>query len=124
MENVLENLNLFVEEDDELVIGEVGLEGNSGTVEPCLVGQFLTNQTLNFSITKSKFASVWKPQRGVMFKEIEEGKIFIQFYHKLDLKYVINGRPWIIGSHPLILRHLKVCEIPHQVLLNSLPFWV
>ncbi|KAL8481119.1 hypothetical protein ACS0TY_027595 [Phlomoides rotata] len=72
----METLNLSVEENDELVIGDEGLAGNIEDVDLCLVGRFLTEQSLNFAITKSRLVSIWKPQRGILFKEV--GEIYLQ----------------------------------------------
>lgn len=50
--------------------------------------------------------------------------MFFQFFHKLDLKRVLEGGPWAIGSHPLLVHHLQMGEIPHQVPLDKIQFWV
>lgn len=124
MENMMENLNLSVEEDDELIINDEVDGGQEGNIELCLVGRFITDQTLNFNFVRSRLASIWKPRRGVSIKEIGDQRMLIQFFHRLDLKRVTEGGPWSIGSHPLIIHQLKVGELPHSVPLNRLPFWV
>lgn len=124
MENLLENLNLSGDEDDELIIGEEGIGDQQGSSELCMVGRFLTDQSINFTFTRSRLASIWKPQSGVSIKEIGNGRFLFQFYHKIDLKRVLEGGPWSIGSHPLLVHHLKLGEISNQVPLNTLGFWV
>lgn len=120
----MENLSLSGDEGDELIIGDEGDEDQYGFSELCLVGKFLTDQSLEFKFIRSRLASIWKPQRGVSIKEIRNGRLLIQFFHKIDLKRVLEGGPWSIGSHPLLVHHLQIGEIPDQVPLNSLPFWV
>lgn len=88
------------------------------------MGRFLTEQTINFTFIRSRLANIWKPQRGVSIKEIGNGRILFQFYHKIDLKRVLEGGPWSIGSHPLLVHHLKIGEIPNQFSLTTLAFWV
>lgn len=58
------------------------------------------------------------------FKEIGEGRILFQFFHRLDHKRVVEGGPWSIGSHPLIIHQMRVGEVPHSVPLNKILFWV
>ncbi|KAL8496773.1 hypothetical protein ACS0TY_020448 [Phlomoides rotata] len=65
MERLLNNLNLSIDEDDELIVGEEGVK-----------------------------------------------------------KRVVEGGPWTIGNHLLILHQLQIGEVPHQVPLNHLAFWV
>ncbi|KAL8548451.1 hypothetical protein ACS0TY_007670 [Phlomoides rotata] len=115
MENLLENLNLSVEEDDELIVREEGVECDSVDADLCLVGRFLTDQCMNFALTRSRLATIWKLKRGVMIKEIWEDRFLFHFFHKLDLKQVVDRGSWTIGSHPLIFHHLKVGEIPLQI---------
>lgn len=106
------NLNVSTEENDELAIG---LDGSTSSLEDlglCLVGRFLSVQSISFNIMCSRIAGVWKPQKGVAIKDIRNGRILFQFFHILDLNQVINAGPWSFGSHPLILRKLHIGEIP------------
>lgn len=93
----MNNLNLSVDKDDELIIGDDGV-GNL-----CLVGRFLTDQSLNFNFICNRLASIWKPRRGVTKKDIGDSRLLIQFSHRLDHKRVVDGGPWSIGSHQLII---------------------
>lgn len=120
----MENLNLSVEEDNELVFGEEDTEITADGLELCLVGRFITDQSLKFNILRSCLASVWKLRRGVEIKDIGNGRLLARFYHKVDLKRVIDGGPWSIGNHPLIIHPLKVGEVPHRVPLDRLAFWI
>ncbi|KAL8495810.1 hypothetical protein ACS0TY_019786 [Phlomoides rotata] len=72
----MDNLGLSVEEDDELIIGDEGVDVGGGDVNLCLVGRFLTDQNLNFNLTQSRLANIWKPKRGVMIKDFGEGKFW------------------------------------------------
>ncbi|KAL8546321.1 hypothetical protein ACS0TY_006152 [Phlomoides rotata] len=36
----------------------------------------------------------------------------------------MDGAPWSFRNHPLILRRLESGDIPHEVLLNHIIFWV
>lgn len=120
----MENINLSTEEDDELILGGDGEEDPGRDIELCLVGRFLTDQFLNFNFTRSRLASIWNPRRGVAIKEIGEQRILIQFFHKMDLKRVVEGGLWSIGNHPLIIHQMKIGKITHNVPLNKILFWV
>lgn len=56
--------------------------------------------------------------------DIGNSSLLTQFYHKVDLQRVIDGGPWSIGNHPLIIYQLKVGEVPHRLPLDRLAFWV
>lgn len=125
MEDLLQNLDISQEEDDELVFERV-TDFESGTVnlEFCLVGRFLTDQSYNFNIMRSRMANIWKPVRGVLFKDIGNGRFLIQFYHSFDMTRILEGGPWSFDNRPLIIHKLQIGDIPTQVELNKLAFWV
>ncbi|KAL8465990.1 hypothetical protein ACS0TY_035197 [Phlomoides rotata] len=50
--------------------------------------------------------------------------MLFQFNHRVDHRRVIEGGPWTIGNHPLILHQLRLGEVPHPVPLIILSFWV
>ncbi|KAL8531535.1 hypothetical protein ACS0TY_008217 [Phlomoides rotata] len=110
--------------EEELIIGFENLDVGPEDNQLCLVGRFLSEQPINFNLLKSRIAGVWRPQKGVNIRNIGEGRLLFQFYHSADLQRVLDGSPWSFGSHPLILRQLKFGEIPLQVSLNKLRYWV
>lgn len=125
MEDQFQKLDLSKDEEEELVFD---VDDGENDVPPdldlCLVGRFLTNQAYNFNIMRSRMASIWKPGKGVLFKDIGNERFLIQFFHILDLRRVVDGGPWSFDNHPLIIHNLQVGDIPTKVLLNKLLFWV
>lgn len=122
MERLLENLNISPEEDDELLI-----EGEEEEVvgsDLCLVGCFLTDQVINPNIMKGRMTDLWKPKKRVQIRDIGGGRFIFQFFHHIDLQRIMAAGPWSFGIHPLILHHLGKGEIPQQVPLKTIPFWV
>lgn len=124
MDLPLENLTLSNEEEDELVLDDGEIQDTAVSVELCLVGRFLTDQTINFNLMKSRMAAVWRPGKGLFVKDIGQGRFIFQFFHAIDLNRVFEGGPWSFGVFPLILHKLKVGEFPHRVALNALSFWI
>ncbi|XP_057779545.1 uncharacterized protein LOC130998128 [Salvia miltiorrhiza] len=123
MEDQMANLHIS-EEDDELVLDDEITGDSNVTVDLCLVGRFLTDQTINFPLMRSRLASVWRPGKGVFVKDIGQGRYIFQFFHEIDLIRVYDGGPWAFGNFPLILHRLKRGEFPLQVPLDHLSFWV
>lgn len=111
-------------EDDELVLDEGVTEESSVAVDLCLVGRFLTDQTINFNLMRSRMASIWRPGKGVFVKDIGQGRFIFQFFHVVDLQRIVEGGPWSFGNIPLILHRLKSGEFPLHVPLDTLAFWI
>lgn len=52
------------------VIDPVGDDDTDPGVELCIVGRFLTDQSINFNLMRARIASIWKPKDGVSVKSI------------------------------------------------------
>ncbi|KAL8544615.1 hypothetical protein ACS0TY_005006 [Phlomoides rotata] len=125
MDTMLEKLSLSKDEVDELVL-EPSVENLAAAETPefCLVGRFLTDQPINFSLMKSRMASIWRPKKGLYVKDIEEGRYVFQFFHRVDVKCVEDGSPWSFGTYLLLLHRLDKGDHPLQVPLLWVNFWV
>ncbi|KAL8481642.1 hypothetical protein ACS0TY_027958 [Phlomoides rotata] len=112
-------------EVDELV-REPSVESLAATETPdfCLVGRFLTDQPINFSLMNSRMASIWRPKKGLYVKDIGEGRYVFQFFHRMDVKCVEDGSPWSFGTYMLLLHRLDKWDLPLQVPLLWVKFWV
>ncbi|KAL8470718.1 hypothetical protein ACS0TY_033330 [Phlomoides rotata] len=73
---------------------------------------------------KSRLATTWKPKKWVVMKELGCGRYMFQFFHPLDVKRVIDGSPWVLGNHLLVVHQLVTGELPLTVPLNHLAFWM
>lgn len=125
MEDLFQNPDISKDEEEELVFEEGGdVYDACPDLDLYLVGRFLTDRAYNFNIMRSRMASIWKPGKGVLFKDIGNERFLIQFFHILDLNRITEGGPWLFDSHPLILHKLQVGDIPSSVELNKLTFLV
>lgn len=124
MESKFADLSLSTEEDEELVLDPSDDCEVHETSEFCLVGRFLTDQTINFNAMRNRMANLWKPVMGVAVKSVGGGRFLFQFYHGLDMNRVLDGSPWTFGNYPLLLHHPQKGEHPLRVPLIKLPFWV
>lgn len=120
----MENLSISQAEDEDLILEEDEFLIGETDCDLCLVGRFLTEQLFNFNIMKTRMAAIWKPNKGVLFKNIGNDRFLIQFFHKLDIAKVLDGGPWSFDNHPMIVHKLRLGDVPHRVPLNTLPFWV
>lgn len=90
----------------------------------CLVGRFLSERVIDFEKMQHSMAALWKPGRGVYIKSLEPNLFLFQFYHDVDINRVIEGSPWTYDRMQLVFERLKEGDVPRQVQLNKLDFWV
>ncbi|KAL8473720.1 hypothetical protein ACS0TY_030534 [Phlomoides rotata] len=124
MEANFADLSLASGEEEEILHDDGDESEDCNTQDHCLVGRFLTQQSVNFMSMKNLMATVWRPMRGVTIWSIGEGRYLFQFFHFLDVQIVMAGSPWFFNNHPLIIHLLRKGEHQLWVSLNNLPFWV
>lgn len=122
LDEQLAELDIEDEKNEELVFGEDIEEVHK--YDLCLVGQFLSEKTINSRAMKNKLADVWKPAMGINIKDIGIGVYLFQFYHKEDLQWVLNGGPWSFDNIMLVLDIVPPGEDPAKVSLFFLNFWI
>ncbi|KAL8465081.1 hypothetical protein ACS0TY_034541 [Phlomoides rotata] len=93
MDSTFANLSINHEEEVELLLDEVEGSEGGGPNDLCLVGRFITQQTVSVPSMKNTLSTIWRPMRGVSIKPIGEGRFLFQFYHVLDVKRILNGSP-------------------------------
>ncbi|XVF64789.1 hypothetical protein PTKIN_Ptkin09bG0195000 [Pterospermum kingtungense] len=125
MDNQMQGLSLFDEEGKGSCL-EQGDDLSQVPVINCAlcVGCFLTDRHIRFPVMKNRMASLWRPGRGVAIKELSPHLSLFQFFHEIDLKRVLDGCPWTFDNHLLILHKLGPGEIPSQISLFHVHFWV
>ncbi|XP_021609072.1 uncharacterized protein At4g02000 [Manihot esculenta] len=57
-------------------------------------------------------------------RELLRRRFLNQFFHRVDLKHVLDGSPWTFNNALLLLHHLRVGENPLEVPLFDAIFWV
>ncbi|KAL8516851.1 hypothetical protein ACS0TY_015201 [Phlomoides rotata] len=117
METLRTDLEASLEEKKEDLILEQPVRDESHRAAYfCVVGRFLTDQTINFTAMKNMLADIWKPVKGVTIKNIGERRYLFEFYHKFDVLRVMNDP---VTAASFIAR--GVCA---TCPLSTLPLWV
>ncbi|CAN1293088.1 hypothetical protein LINPERPRIM_LOCUS21885 [Linum perenne] len=95
---------LSLEDDEE----ELVLEGFTAVPKVNdfslrLVGFLLTDKNYNFQAFQNTIAGLWRPGRGVSFKDIGSKLMLIRFNHIVNLLRVLELGPWSFDYGLLIL---------------------
>lgn len=67
---------------------------------------------------------VWKLVMGVNIKKIDLGIYLFQFYHKDDMKWVLNGGHRAFDNEMLLVYDILFGEEPVKVQLWNLNLWI
>lgn len=129
MENAevdLANLSLADDEEEGLVFNgeEEVLYAQKGDYSHYLVGRFLTERPVNFEAMKNTMASLWRPEEGMLVRDLGNGLYVFQFGAKSEMNRVIDMSPWSYNNHALLLEVGKGDVDPSEIPLNHLHIWV
>lgn len=90
----------------------------------CLIGRFMTDTSLHFMSMHNTFAAVWKPVKGMFFRDLGQNCYLFQFFHEKDVLRVESGGPWTFDRHLLLFRRLGVHEKPMVMPLFEFSIWL
>lgn len=90
----------------------------------CLIRRFIQVGSLDFPSMQQTLAGIWKPGKGVFFKEIDDNRFIFQFYHEIDIKRVIDGSPWYFNQKALIISRMIPDANPRSIPLDTVDLWV
>ncbi|KAL9441316.1 hypothetical protein AB3S75_019905 [Citrus x aurantiifolia] len=90
----------------------------------CLVGHFLTDKVINFVAMKNTMAALWRPGKGVCNKDLSPTLFLFQFFHEIDVRRILDSRPWTFDQHILLVHRLGADEQPQNIPLFFTTFWV
>ncbi|XP_019184964.1 PREDICTED: uncharacterized protein LOC109179941 [Ipomoea nil] len=89
-----------------------------------LLGKLLTEKSTRFNYLKDTMATVWRPKRGMIAREISTNLFLFYFVHELDIRKVLNEGPWSYEQSPLFLKQIEPNTSPHGIQLTHADLWV
>ncbi|XP_074328295.1 uncharacterized protein At4g02000-like [Apium graveolens] len=69
-------------------------------------------------------ADIWKPKLGINIKVLTPGLFLFQFYHKDDMKWMMNNGPWSFDNAILVTNTIPARGDLTKVPLNEVEFWI
>ncbi|CAN0914830.1 hypothetical protein LINGRAHAP2_LOCUS28770 [Linum grandiflorum] len=61
---------------------------------------------------------------GIAIEELGNRLLLFRFYHNLDLRRVLDNRPWIFDRYLLVLQELSSGIDPTTILIHLADFWL
>ncbi|KAH1039341.1 hypothetical protein J1N35_041084 [Gossypium stocksii] len=73
---------------------------------------------------KSTSANLWHPVKRVQILDLGEKRFLFKFFHKMDMDWVVNRKPWTFNNHIFVFHRLQEGEDSVNVPLRFFTFWV
>jgi hypothetical protein len=88
-----------------------------------LVGKVLAPNPLHISTIESALRPAWGNPRGLVFNPAGENVFVAEFGPKANKIRVVDGSPWVVGRHAVLLRDFDVDQKPSDMKFFSLKVW-
>ncbi|KAL0434063.1 UNVERIFIED_CONTAM: hypothetical protein Slati_2740600 [Sesamum latifolium] len=124
LERLRKSWKLTDDEEEGVTLPSGLWQANSDSHKLCLVGRLLSNRPYKFEALASSIRSMILPVKGMETKQLEEGRILLQFNHIIDKQRAMEGCPWSFEKNVLILNSIGDRENPMTVSLEMCNFFV
>lgn len=125
--DLLQNLRLTAEEEELAAISD-DEEGEERMVtEFALMGKVLSPVVLHVSTIKGAMRPAWGNPPGLEIRSVgEKGQnLFVaEFVHSQDMIRVLEGSPWMVGKHAVILQAYDETLRPSEIVFDKMELWV
>lgn len=75
-----ERLSITNDEEEELELEAIPSQQGNSHFEFCLIGRFLTDRPMNFTATRNRMPSIWRPGRGVNISDLGSRVYLFSFF--------------------------------------------
>ncbi|CAO2045029.1 unnamed protein product [Urochloa humidicola] len=124
--NLLEKLNLTQIEGEVAALSDDEEEAD-GIAEWAVIGKVLSPTTVHITTTEGAMRPAWGNPYGLKLRTVGEKaeNLFIAEFGCLEDKLkALNGSPWVVGKHAVILREYDETLKPSDVSFARMELWV
>lgn len=119
------NIKLSDSESKVLHIGAVKVDPDLGS-DVWAVGKLLTKDASGyiFRVFRSVMQRLWGESNHVDIREVSQNLFLFRFVSTRERNFVVRGGPWIFDRQNVMLAVFRPNDIPSQVPLTKVPYWV
>ncbi|KAM0845836.1 hypothetical protein ACQ4PT_056077 [Festuca glaucescens] len=88
-----------------------------------LVGKVLSPNTLHISTISAALRPAWGNPRGLVLNSAGDNIFVAEFGTKADKMRVVDGPPWVVGKHAVLLQEFNIDLQPRDMVFNGLKIW-
>jgi hypothetical protein len=122
VEKMMARLRLTAAESKAVVVDDVD---DLGLVDPdrAFVGKVLAPNTLHIQTISAAMRPAWGNSKGLLLNPAGDNLFIAEFGSKGDRDRVMEGSPWVVGRHAVLMKKFDVEVLPQQVVFERLAIW-
>ncbi|KAM0866647.1 hypothetical protein ACQ4PT_042495 [Festuca glaucescens] len=122
VEQMMARLRLTAAEAKAVVIDDAD---DPGLVDPdrAFVGKVLAPNVLHINTISTAMRPAWGNPRGLLLNPAGDNLFIAEFGSMADRDRVMEGSPWMVGKHAVLMKKYDVEVQPDQVVFDRLAIW-
>ncbi|KAM0845547.1 hypothetical protein ACQ4PT_056296 [Festuca glaucescens] len=122
VEHMMARLRLTAVESEAVVIDDTE---DLNLIDPdrAFVGKVLAPNKLHIQTISAAMRPAWGNPRGLVFNPAGNNLFIAEFGSKADRDRVMEGSPWTVGRHAVLMKKYDVEVQPHMVVFDRLAIW-
>jgi hypothetical protein len=88
-----------------------------------LVGKVLSPNILHISTISAALRRAWGNPRGLVLNSAGDNLFVAEFGTKANKMRVVDGPPWVVGKHTVLLQEFNIDLQPRDMVFNGLKIW-
>jgi hypothetical protein len=122
MSEMMGRLRLTAVETEAMVLDD-GVDDAPVHSPWALVGKVLAPNTLHISTIAAALRPAWGNPRGLLLNPAGENRFVAEFAAKADKDRVLDGPPWVVGKHVVLLKEFNIDLKPKDMVFNGMKVW-
>ncbi|KAM0913768.1 hypothetical protein ACQ4PT_011941 [Festuca glaucescens] len=122
MAKMLQKLKLTPRESKAFVLEDM-MDDNFGCPEWALVGKVLAPNSYHISTIGAALRPAWGNPKGLELRAMGTNQFMAEFSCERDKLRVLDGSPWHVSKHGVILNEYDKNLKPHEYLFEELTLW-
>jgi hypothetical protein len=122
VEQMMARLRLTAAESRAVVIDDVD---DLGLVDPdrSFVGKVLAPNVLHIQTISAAMRPAWGNPKGLLLNPAGDNLFIAEFGSQADRDRIMEGSPWVVGRHAVLLKKYDAEVQPQQVVFDRLAVW-
>ena len=122
VEQMMASLRLTAAESAAVVIDDIN---DLELIDPdrAFVGKVLAPNVLHIETIKAAMRPAWGNPKGLLFNPAGDNMFIAEFGSKNDRDRVMEGSPWKVGTHAVLMKKYDADVPPSQVVFDRMAIW-
>jgi hypothetical protein len=124
VDSMMGRLNLLADETEVVEMSDDEDETVTIPVKWSLIGKVLSPSITHIQSIRAAMKPAWGNPKGLKCRPVKDNVFIADFANKVDMEKALEGSPWMVGRHAVLVQELDVKLRPSDVEFVSMMIWV